>query len=96
MKFGNGSGIVRGLFPGGITTILGTLMILIMVALLVVILVFVLKMYKNMNNGRVLQKNIQNSFTPPVSPALQILDERFAKGEISEEEYINKKSQILR
>jgi putative membrane protein len=45
---------------------------------------------------RYLQNTSKNNTQPNYSNALTILNERYVKGEISEEEYIKMKSQILK
>jgi len=95
MRSGSGMGMGMGgreFFPGGMSMIFGGLTMLIIVALLVVILVLVIKMYKAMTNGKCIVK----PSTTAVPAAMDTLNDRFAKGEISEEEYSNRKELLLK
>ncbi len=61
-------------------------MMLVPAAIILVVIFIVLKLIMNNNN--------KNETIP--SNALRILDERFARGEIDEEEYKEKKALILK
>lgn len=62
-----------------------------MIPMLIVLLLIAYFIYKAIN-GRNLNFNVDTSS----SKAIAILNERFAKGEINEEEYKAKKDQILK
>ena len=63
-----------------------------MVPMFIIILMVVYFMYKAINS-----KNINPDIaSTSLSKAMAILNERFAKGEINEEEYIAKKNQLQR
>lgn len=70
---------------GGGVWIMPVVMGILRIALLAVIVYFIYKLFV---------KNKHNITGPSCSSAVEILNERFAKGEISEEEYIAKKKQI--
>jgi putative membrane protein len=65
------------------------LLMLCVVAILVLGIIFIARLLRKSS-----QNSAQNALQTPVSNAMNILNERFAKGEISEEEYQMKKSQI--
>ena len=61
-----------------------------MIPMLIIILMVVYFMYKAIKS-----KNFNTAVAnTSLSKAMAILDERFAKGEINEEEYISKKNQL--
>ncbi|MBP2034107.1 putative membrane protein [Clostridium algifaecis] len=63
-----------------------------MMAIMLAVLLFTVYFaYKTINN-----KNLNLAVDTSSSKAMAILNERFARGEISEEEYEIKKSQILK
>ncbi|WP_160691782.1 SHOCT domain-containing protein [Clostridium sp. C2-6-12] len=63
-----------------------------MIPMIVLLLVFVYLMYKVFSN-----KQLASAYSPPASAkAMSILNERLAKGEITEEEYKSIKEQINR
>lgn len=70
---------------GGGIWIIPLVMGVLRIALLVVTVYFIYKLFV---------KNKGNNAGSSYSPALEILNERFAKGEINEEEYNTKKKQI--
>lgn len=62
-----------------------------MIPMLILLLFAVYFIYKAINN-----RNLHFDADTPSSKAIAILNERFAKGEINEEEYKTKKSEILK
>jgi putative membrane protein len=62
---------------------------LIFLALLVTAIVLIVKAVRRAN-----ARYEQSMPPPPASPAMKILDERYAKGEIGEEEYKTKKENL--
>lgn len=60
-----------------------------MIPMLLILLITVYFIHKAFNNNK---NNSTHIFS---SKAMNILNERFAKGEISEEEYISKKQKIV-
>ena len=63
-----------------------------MIPMLIVLLMVVYFMYKAINSKNLNPAVVDTS----LSKAMVILDERFAKGEINEEEYSTKKNQLQR
>jgi Predicted membrane protein len=64
--------------------------IFMMIPMIVLLLVFVFLIYKVINN-----RHLTSVVSPPgSSKAMSILNERFAKGEITEEEYKSIKEEI--
>jgi putative membrane protein len=85
--FGYGSRLsgFGGYGPGGIGSVIPLLMGIFWLVLLAVAVYFVYKHFAG---------NKQNHNRPAYSSAVGILNERLAKGEISEEEYNAKKKQM--
>jgi uncharacterized membrane protein len=71
---------------------IGTLMVLALLALLVVYLV---KRAKGTPFGPGAPRGQHPHHRPPMPPALQILDERLANGEIEVEDYMTRKAALL-
>ena len=63
-----------------------------MIPMLIVLLMVVYFMYKAINSKNLNPAVVDTS----LSKAMAILNERFAKGEINEEEYTSKKSELQR
>jgi len=69
----------------GIAGFVGTLLLIALITLLVI---FIVKRSKGPSHPR-------PGHLPPLPPALQILDERLARGEIEIEDYQNRKAAML-
>lgn len=70
----------------GVNWVLPSIMGISRLILLIALIYFVYKLInRNMKNANA---------SPSLSPAVEILNERFAKGEINEEEYNAKKKQL--
>lgn len=82
MYYGN------GIISNGMT-------IFIIVLVILVGVYFIVKLSTNSNNKKVLDHDTTN-IDNISSNALNILNERYARGEISEEEYVHKKEQLKR
>ena len=63
-----------------------------MIPMMIILLMVVYLIFKTVNNKNLNYANANTS----LSKAIIILDERFAKGEINEEEYLAKKNQLQR
>lgn len=98
MRYGSGFGPGTGsrvIFHGGAPMVFGGLMMLLIIAALVVLLVLVIKMYRIMTNSKYAVKHAEKPSIAPTE-AIAILNDRFAKGEINEEEYKSKKELMTR
>jgi putative membrane protein len=62
-----------------------------MIPMLIILLLVAYFIYKAISS-----KNLNFAVDTSSSKAMAILNERFAKGEINEEEYANKKNQLLK
>ena len=65
---------------------------LVVVAIIVCVVILIAKMIKHSEAERA--KFVSPAPTAPVTPAMKLLDERYAKGEISDEEYRTKKENL--
>jgi uncharacterized membrane protein len=79
MPYGNGAGLLFG-----IAGFVGTLLL---ITLIVVLVVYFVRRGKHPQAGP--------GHRPPAPPALQILDERLARGEIDIPDYLNRKAALL-
>ncbi|PFG18430.1 putative membrane protein [Propionicimonas paludicola] len=68
----------------GIAGFLGTLLLITLITVLVVFLV---------QRGK--RRPVPMDYRPPLPPALQLLDERLARGEIEIDDYLNRKAAML-
>ena len=76
--------------------VIGNGMIIFIVVLVILVGVyFIVKLSTNSNDKRHINSE-NNSINNISRNALNILDERYARGEISEEEYAHKKEQLRR
>ena len=84
MRFGLGSFIVRG----------GSMLVgcLIGLAVLVLIVLGVIALIRYLHNSNTKENHTPTSIS--VSNALNILDERYAHGEINDQEYATKKAEL--
>ncbi|MFZ0530436.1 MAG: SHOCT domain-containing protein [Propionicimonas sp.] len=77
----------------GVLGFVGTLAFLGLTALLIV---FLIKRYKNHGKpGSPAGFGMGHHHHPPMPPALQVLDERLARGEIEIEDYVARKAAML-
>lgn len=90
MRHYPGPGMGGGSLLFGFLGFIGTLVVLGLLALLVIYLV------KRAKGGKVGPGPMGHAHhRPPMPPALQILDERLARGEIEVEDYMTRKSALL-
>lgn len=87
----SGMGFGGGRFISGGNLILSGIMLVILLVILGCVIYLVVQTAKNAKKGMPLNNNQDDS-----SESLKILDGRFAKGEITEEEYKAKKELILK
>jgi putative membrane protein len=88
--------MMRGYYGGvgGFGALLGILMMLFMIALIVLIVIFIVRLIRRGSDPHYMHGGFNR---PPIVPqALEILNQRLAKGEITLEEYQHLKSEILR
>jgi putative membrane protein len=85
MRFGMGGYSGIGMLLGGILVLL---VIAVLVALAIVGIVLLVR------HGKSSGKANGSALMPNVSQALTVLDERYAKGEIDDEEYTKKKEML--
>lgn len=88
---GPAGGMYGGSMMWGFMGFIGTLVVLTLIALFVVFLVKKAK-GKNFGPGG---GPMAHHHRPPMPPALQILDERLARGEIEVEDYMTRKAALL-
>ncbi len=84
----------RGFYGAGSCGFFGPMMMIGVVILVVVIVFLLLKSNKSSDTKSNLSKATESRIDD--SNALAILKEKFAKGEITEEEYLNKKNILER
>jgi len=83
MPGGNGLGILFG-----IAGFVGTL---VFIGLVIALVVYLVRRNKTVQPGH----PGQPSHRPPMPPAVQVLDERLASGDIEIEDYLNRKAALL-
>ena len=89
MRHYPGPGMYGGSMLWGFLGFIGTLVVLTLIALFIVYLV---KKSKGKKFG---PGPMAHHHRPPMPPALQILDERLANGEIEVEDYMTRKAALL-
>lgn len=89
---GPGGGMYGGNLLWGFTGFIGTLVVLTLIALFVL---FLVKKAKGKKFGPGVPGPMGHYHRPPMPPALQILDERLARGEIEVEDYMTRKAALL-
>ncbi len=89
---GPGGGMYGGSLLWGFMGFIGTLVVLTLIALFVL---FLVKKAKGKKFGPGAPGPMGHYHRPPMPPAVQILDERLARGEIEVEDYMTRKAALL-
>jgi len=91
--YGVGNGFSTGYGMSAVGVIGCILMMLFVVALITIAIIFIVRLVRHGSNPHFMH----GGFAPhhPVAPAIEILNQRLAKGEITVEEYKQIKEEIL-